>query len=86
MRVEAASSTTYSDTSESSDKRIKRYLDHPKYRYKLTCLIHGHGNSSDQCKVLVDFGSKYSKSRPTKDCGHETEAKKEIAYRKIIMI
>ena len=42
-------------------KRRKRYSDHPSYRYKLTGLIHVPGNSSDKCKVLVEFGYKYSK-------------------------
>ena len=65
MRREAALSNTYSETSESSGKRRKRHVDHLRDRSKHTFLIHGPGHSSDECKVLVDFGSKYCKNRPT---------------------
>ena len=37
---------------------------------KPKCLIHGPDHSSDECKVLGDFGYKYAKSGPTKDHGH----------------
>ena len=36
-----------------------------------TCLIHGPRHSSDECKALGDFGSNYSKKRPTKDRRHD---------------
>ena len=72
----AALSTTYSDMSESAGKFIKRYVVHPKDRSKRIFLILGIGHSSDECKVLGDFGSKYSKSGPTKDRGHERVYKK----------
>ena len=85
MRVEAASSTTYSDMSESAGKRRKRYVD-LKDRSKLTCLIHGPGHSPDECKVLGEFGSKYSKSRPTKYRGHEPTARKKLTDRKITIL
>ena len=52
IRVEAASSTTYPEMIESSGKRRKRYVYHLKGRSKLTCLIHGPGNSSDECNIL----------------------------------
>ena len=51
MREEAASSTTYSKMINSSGKLIKRYIYHLKNRSQLTCLIHGHGHSSDEFKV-----------------------------------
>ena len=35
-----------------------------------TYLIHGPRHSSDECKVLGDFGDKYAKSNPTKDHGN----------------
>ena len=61
IRVEAASSNTDTKMSESACKISKRCFDHPKYGFKLTCIIHGPGHSSDECKVLGDFGSKYAK-------------------------
>ena len=57
--------------SDSTIKRRKRYVDHTMYISKLPCLIHGPRNSTDECKVLGYFGSKYSKSRPMKLCGQE---------------
>ena len=45
---------------------------------KLTCLIHVPGNSSDEYKILGDFGNKYDKVGPTKDHGHEPEIKKKF--------
>ena len=68
---EAASSNTYSKISERYGNHRKSYVDHSKNRSKLTCLTHGPGHSLDGCKVLEDFGSKYSKSIPTKYRGNE---------------
>ena len=45
---------------------------------KLSCLIHGPGNSSDECKVLGEFGSKYYKIRPNKDRRHEPATKNKF--------
>ena len=42
---------------ESAGKRQKRYVDHPTDKSKII-LIYGPGNSSDECKVLGDFGAK----------------------------
>ena len=50
----------------------KIYVDYPKGNSKPTCLTHGPGHSSDECKVLGDFGFKYIKFRPTKYCRHDT--------------
>ena len=63
---------------ERDDKHRKRYADHLKDRSKLVCPINGARNSSDECKVLGDFGSKYYKSRPTKDRGQETAKMKKL--------
>ena len=41
-----------------------------------TCLIHGPGSSSEECKVIGDFGTKYATSRPTKDRGSNPIPKK----------
>ena len=46
-----------------ADKCKQRYLDHPRDQFKLTSLIHGLGNSSDEWKVLSYFGDKYAKGR-----------------------
>ena len=51
-----------------------------------TCLINYPGHSLDECKVLGDFGSNYSKRRPTKDHGNERTTKKKLADFKIIML
>ena len=48
-------------------KRKQSYVNHPRDRSKPTCLIYGHGNSSDECKLQTDFGTKYVKSRPFKE-------------------
>ena len=52
--------------SERAVKNRKRYVDHTKDRPKISCLVHGPRHSSDECKILGDFGSKYSKIMPTK--------------------
>ena len=43
---------------------------------QLTCIINGRGHSSDKFKVLIDFGSKYTKSRPTNERSQEPAFKK----------
>ena len=68
--------------SESAVKHRKMYVDHPRDISKLICLIHGPGNSSDECKVLGDFGSRYSKSRPTKDHRHDPSTKNKVNRQK----
>ena len=73
-------STTYAYRIQSSGKHRKRYIDHTNDRPKLTCFIHGPGHSSDECKFLVEFGSKYSKIRYTKDCGNEPVSNKKTMF------
>ena len=68
--------------SESSGKLRKRYSDHPNDKSKPTYLIHGPWNSSDECKVLGYFGSKYAKSRLTKDWNHDTANRKKFNRQK----
>ena len=53
--------------SKSNCSSRKRYVYHPEHISKHTYLIHVPGYSSDECKVLREIGSKYPKSRPTKD-------------------
>ena len=64
--------------SESDGKCGKRYVNHSKDRSKLTCVIHGPGNSSDECKVLGDFGYKYSKRITTKNHRQEPATKNKF--------
>ena len=40
-------------------------------------MIHGSGNSSDECKVLGEFGTKYAEFHPAKDREKNTRKKKE---------
>ena len=68
--------------SKSYGKRIKRYVDHPKGISKLSFLIHVLENSSEECEILGDYGSKYYKIRPTKYYGHETAAKNKFIRQK----
>ena len=51
-------------------------VDHPKDRSKINCLVHCPVYSSDECKVFVDFGSKYSKSGPSKERWQDPVAEK----------
>ena len=59
-------------------KHNKRYVDHPRYQSKLTCIIHSPGNSSDECKVLNCSGSKYTKIRPSKEHRKKPTPKKSF--------
>ena len=63
---------------ERTGKSRKRYVDHPNDISKLTFIIHGPGHSSDGCKVLGGFGTKYYKVRTTKDRMQEPETKKRF--------
>ena len=73
-------SHTYSVISEDNGNYRKIYVYHPKGDSK-TCIIHGHGSSSDECEVMGDFGSKYVKRIPTKDCGHNHVSRKRFNRR-----
>ena len=53
--------------SESAEQRRKIYVYDSRDRSNKTCLIHGAGNSSDECNILGEFGNNYVKDRPTKD-------------------
>ena len=44
-------------------------------------MIHGPGHSSDECKVLKTFGTKYAASQPTKDQGSNPIPRK-VFYKK----
>ena len=71
-------SNTYSEIIESYGKQRKRYVYNPKDRSKPTCLVHVPGHSSEECKVLGDFGSNYAKGGPTKYRGQDTANKNKF--------
>ena len=64
--------------SESDENNRKRYIDNPKDKSKHSCIINGPSHSSDECKVLGVFGSKYSRIRSIKDLGHDIETGKKF--------
>ena len=66
------SSNTHSATDESSGKRIKLYA-YCLTRESKTCLIHSHMHTSNEYKVLGDFGTKYDIVKHTKYHGIHTE-------------
>ena len=68
--------------SESTGKGVKRYVYIPRDRSKPTCHFHGPCQSSDECKVFGDFGSKYSKRRHTKDCRHNPATRNKFNRQK----
>ena len=68
-RGEDALSRIHPETGKSAGRRRNIYVDRSERKSK-TCLIHGPGYSSDECKVLGDFGAKYAKGKPTKDHGN----------------
>ena len=71
MRGEAALSNNYSIRIQSSVNHKEIYADHTDISNP-PCLIYVPGNSSEECKVLGDFGSKYAEIRPTKEHRHDT--------------
>ena len=63
---------------ESAEKCRKKYVDHLKDISKLTFIIHGTVHSSNGCKVLGDFVTKYEKLKPNKDHRQEPATKKKV--------
>ena len=74
-RGEAASLCTIPEKVEISVNIRKRHVDSLTGKSK-TCLIHSPGHSSEECKVLGDFGSKHAKIRPTKYHGSSSVPRK----------
>ena len=64
-RGKSTSSNTNPMKDGSAEKRRKRYVDNPKSTSKIY-MIHGSGHSSDECKALGEFGTKYTAAQPTK--------------------
>ena len=64
--------------SESNGNPRKSYVYHPNYIFNHTCLTHSPGHSSDECKVLGDFGSKYSIIMHAEDRGHDPITKNKF--------
>ena len=80
-RVEAASSNTQPAKYGSSGKRCKQHVDHSKSASK-TCMIHGVGHSSDECKILGKFGDNYAAAQSTKDQGRDPISRKRYHKKK----
>ena len=76
MRGEPAQSKTHSDMIKHTGKWKQTYIDHQIDQLKLTCIIHGPGNSPDEFKVLNNVSSKYTKVRPSKEHRHKPAFKK----------
>ena len=72
----SASSKAYSEVGNHSGNLNQRYIDHPRYRSKLTYLVHGNVHSSEECKFLNEFGTRYSASRTFKYIRQEPTAAK----------
>ena len=51
---------TYNRMCKHAGKHKQRYVDHPRDRSRINCLIHGHVNFSEKCKLLNEFGTRYS--------------------------
>ena len=66
-RGESALSNNHPMKDEITGKRRKRYVYLSKSVSK-NCMIHGLGNSSYECKVFDEFGTKYAVDQPTKNC------------------
>ena len=64
MIGEATSSKIYSNMGKHAGKSKKRYLDHSRDQLKLTSLIFGLGQSSEQLKVLNRSDTKYAAGKP----------------------
>ena len=67
----------YSDICTHAGNNKQRYVDHPRGWSQLTCLINGLGHSSDECRVLNGFGTKYAKYRPFKESSQDTNTNKK---------
>ena len=67
MRGESASSKHYSNMGKQTGKRKKNCVYHLRDQLKLTCLVHGPGYTTDECKALNGFGTKYAKGRDFKE-------------------
>ena len=68
--------------SERPGKRRRRSVYHPQGRSKPTCIIHGTMHSSDECKVMGDFGSNDDKRSPAKNRGDDPKTRNKFNRRK----
>ena len=57
-------------------KHKKRYIGHMHDLPPQTYLIHVPGHSSNNCKVHINFGKKYTSGRPSK----KQDRKQEVDY------
>ena len=78
MRWEADSSNTYYNMSDSDGKSRKRYIYHPTYIPKPTCLIHGTGHSSYEYKVFENLVLSILKSGLLRTVGIRLHLRKNV--------
>ena len=57
-------------------KSKKSYVDFPRDRSELTSLIHFHGQSLEQCKLLNEFVRKYAAASTFKEQRQERTSEK----------
>ena len=69
---------------ESAGKRRKEYVDCNSGKSK-TCINHGPGNYSGECKVLGYFGAKCANGKLTKDYGNGPAPREKSTVSRKIM-
>ena len=57
---------TYSHMGKLDGKRNQRYVDLPRDRSKLTCMIHEPRHYLEKCKILNEFITEHASGRPFK--------------------
>ena len=76
IRGEDVPSKFYSDIGKCAVRRKQRYVDHPRYRFQLTYLIHILFHSSDESKLIDYFGNKYAQGGTFKELSQDPATKK----------
>ena len=68
----------YSDIGKHCGKRKQGHVDYQRDRSHITCLLNAPVHSSDECKLLDYFGTKYTKGRYFKEHRWETTSDKSL--------
>ena len=78
MRGVSALSKNYPRMGKHAFKSKKSYVDFPRDRSELTSLIHFHGQSLEQCKLLNEFVTKYAAASTFKEQRQERTSEKQV--------